>query len=107
MNKQTTLLIGQATDDQINAWKAANAGGIYGITVENHIGYFKEPNRQEMNQAYSKVDSDAFLDSWEELATLTYIGGSKELLTNDRLFFATARMMKTRQESVKAELVNL
>lgn len=100
-------LIGQATQEQIDAWKKANPLGIYALISGGHIGYFKNPSRQELNCAMSKADTSAPLDMYEELATLTFIDGSRELLDNDNKFIGIATQMKQKFEGEKAELVNL
>jgi len=100
-------LIGQADQSQIDTWKKENTEGIYQIEVEGHAGYFKNPNRREMNCAMSKADPDAALDMYEELARVTFLGGSKDVLENDSMFFGVVRQIKVKMEGKKAKLVNL
>jgi hypothetical protein len=80
------MLKGQATDAQIAEWKARFKYGIYGIEVDGHIAYFKNPGRNELNCAMSKADRDRALAIFEELANVTFIGGSEEVLTDDQMF---------------------
>jgi hypothetical protein len=100
-------LTGQQTDEQIKAWKQQYKQGIYAVEVDGHIGYFKNPNRFEMNCALSKASSLAALDMYEELATLTYIGGSEDVLNDDQKFFGLVQQVRTKIDGKKAKLVNL
>lgn len=76
MSQETQKPVGQASEKEIADWKAKYKAGIYSIEVEGHIGYFKNPGRQELNCAMAKADRDRALDIFEELAELTFIGGS-------------------------------
>ncbi len=102
-----SLLIGQATEEQINEWKAKHTGGIYGIAVDGHIGYFKKPSRAEMNMSMAESSKEAPLDLFETLARATHIGGSEEVLNNDELWFGVVQQLKTVMDGKKAEIVNL
>jgi hypothetical protein len=103
----TTQLIGQVPDTQIAEWKAKYREGIYAIAVDGHIGYFKNPGRHELNCALSKADKDHALAVYEELASVTFLGGSDRLLTEDQLFIGMSQELKTKLEGKKATLVNL
>ncbi len=103
----TNLLIGQATDAQIAEWKAKYKTGIYAISVDGHVGYFKNPGRHELNCALSKADKDKALDVFEELAQVTFIGGSEEILKDDQMFIGVSQEMKVKLDGKKATLVNL
>lgn len=100
-------LVGQQTDEQIQAWKQQYKQGIYAIEIDNHIGYFKNPNRHEMNCTLSKASSDAALDMYEELARLTFLGGSEDVLNDDQKFFGLVQQVRTKMDGKKAKLVNL
>lgn len=100
-------IAGQQNEEQIQAWKHQYKQGIYAIEVDNHIGYFKNPSRHEMNCAMSKASSDAALDMYEELARLTFIGGTEEVINNDQMFFGLVQQIKVKMEGKKAKLVNL
>ena len=101
------LPVGQATDQQIAEWKLKYKYGIYAMEVDGHIGYFKNPGRNELNCAMSKADRDKALDVFEELANLTFIGGSEELLKDDQMFIGISQELKVKLEGKKAKLVNL
>ncbi len=100
-------LIGQATPEEITAWKKEHPGGIYAIEVSGHVVYFKNPDRHEMNSALSKAEKDAALDMFEELATITKLGGSDEPLKDDQMFFGLIQEIRTKMDGLKAKLVNL
>ncbi len=104
---QDFQLIGQATATEIAGWKAKYKQGIYGLEVDGHIAYFKNPGRNELNCAMSKADRDKALDVFEELASLTFIGGSEEVLTDDQMFIGISQELKGKLEGKKARLVNL
>lgn len=107
METENTQLIGQQSNEQIQKWKQQYKQGIYSIEAGGHIAYFKNPNRHEMNCTMSKASMDAALDMYEELAKLTFIGGSEALLNEDQLFFGLAQQIKVKMEGKKATLVNL
>ena len=100
-------LIGQASEDQINEWKRKYKTGIYSVEVDGHIGYFKNPGRNELNCAMSKADREKALDIFEELANITFIGGSEEILKDDQMFIGVSQELKVKLEGKKAILVNL
>ncbi len=100
-------LIGKASDEQINSWKQKYKQGIYSVEVDGHIGYFKNPGRNELNCAMSKADRDKALHIFEELANITFIGGSEELLKDDQMFIGVSQELKVKLEGKKARLVNL
>ena len=107
MSKDTNVLKGQATDEQIAEWKAKYKYGIYAMEVDGHIGYFKNPGRNELNCAMSKADRDKALDIFEELANVTFIGGSEEILKDDQMFIGVSQELKVKLDGKKAKLVNL
>ncbi len=100
-------LIGQATDAQIAEWKAKHKYGIYAVEVDGHVGYFKNPGRNELNCAMSKADRDKALDIFEELANITFIGGSEDILKDDQMFIGVSQELKVKLDGKKAKLVNL
>lgn len=48
-------LIGQATQEQINSWKA-KYGSVFYTTADNRIAYFRKPNRKELSYAMRLQD---------------------------------------------------
>jgi hypothetical protein len=106
MNNELELT-GQASESQIKEWKQKHKYGIYAIEVDGHIGYFKNPGRHELNCAMSKADRDKALDIFEELANITFIGGSEEILKDDQMFIGVSQELKVKLDGKKATLVNL
>lgn len=95
-------LTGQATPDQIAAWKKLH-GDVYEITVNSHVGYVRGFDRATMKFALSqlkiKLDKDSHgaevsVEKMIELGEIglknCWIGGSEEILSNDRMFMAAA-----------------
>lgn len=103
----TQALIGQATPEEIKAWKGTHKNGIYALEVDGHIGYFKNPSRHDMNLAMSKASAEAALDMYETMLGATFIGGSEAILNNDDMFFGALQQIKTKMDGKKAVLVNL
>ena len=104
-------LIGQATDADILAWKGKYPMGIYAIYVPEpnptHVGYFKNPNRIEVNVALAEASTARKLASTEKLADLTFIGGSEELLKNESFFLGICDDIREKMDGVKTKVVNL
>ena len=100
-------LLGLATQEQIRNWKQQHAGGIYALETGGHIAYFKNPGRQEVNCALRKSDKDRVLDVYEELAAVTFLGGSEEVLRDDRKFLGICRELKSKLDGARVRLVNL
>lgn len=100
-------LIGEATAAQIQAWKEQYPDGIYAAESRDHIGYFKEPSRSEVNCALSKATATKPLAVLEEFADLTYIGGSEAILKNDQVFLGVCVALKDKMNGIPAKLVNL
>jgi len=100
-------LIGQANGEQIQAWKSKYRYGIFAIETEGHVAYFKNPDRHDLNCALSKSERERVLSVYEELASITFIGGSENILTDDQMFIGASQELKVKLEGKKARLVNL
>lgn len=107
MDNNTKLLVGSVSPKKTEEWKLKYKAGIYAIEVDGHIAYFKNPNRHELNCAMSKADRDNTLAIYEELANLTFIGGSEAVLTDDQMFLGICQELHLKLEGKKATLVNL
>ena len=101
------VLIGEASAEQITEWKEKYKQGIYRLVTKGHVSYFQNPSRIHMNASMSRANMDSPLDMYEQLAKLTYIGGSKEPLQNDAMFFGVTTALKTKMDGEKAVLENL
>jgi hypothetical protein len=75
--------------------------------VDGHVGYFKNPGRDEVNSALSQADKDTPLDMFAELANSTFLGGSDQILKDEPMFIGLANAIKVKLDGKKAVLVNL
>ena len=107
MQKQTIAFIGQLSEKEIADLKEKNKAGIYAISVGGHIAYFRNPTRQDINIAVSQLDQDNPMDYYEGLMRETYVGGSKALMEEDRLYLGAVSQVRKKAEGDKAVLVNL
>lgn len=98
-------LIGQATDEQIAAWKG-KYGEISAIEVGGHICYIRKPERTDID--YSSVGSKgAPLKFNEILMRECWLGGSEEIQRNDGLFLGASGELSSLIEAKTAKLVKL
>jgi hypothetical protein len=101
-------LSGQATAEQIAAWKKSHPNGIFALKNENgKIGYFKKPSWTEASYIASRYDADAPLDHIKEAAEMFFIGGDKSLLENDSELIGVVIKLRDQINGVQAEVVNL
>ena len=104
--EQRVPFIGEVDEKQIADWKKLSPLGIYQVVSESgHVGYFRNPNRNEVNCALQKTKQP--LDPIIELANLTVLGGSKELLSNDTMFLGILNEIKGKLDGQRAVLVDL
>lgn len=97
--------IGQATPEQIAAWKEEH-GDVFSIKAEGHICYLKKPSRKAISYASvaGKVDPLKFN---ETLLRECWLGGSEEIRKNDDLFLAASGVLNDIVEVKEAELEKL
>lgn len=107
MTGETKTMKGQVSLSQIDEWKQKYPYGIYAVEVDGHVAYFKNPGRHELNCALTKADKEKALAVFEELANITYIGGSEEVLKDDQMFIGICLELKVKLDGKKARLVNL
>ena len=100
-------LHGQLSEAEINQLKGKHKLGIYSIKVGGHIGYFREPDIDDLNSMYAAEDNHAIMEMWLVLGEGTFIGGSKELLTNAILFRSTQKRLMEKVRGEESEMVNL
>lgn len=104
MNKKV-LEIGKATPEQIAMWKAQH-GDVFEISVENHFGYLKKPDRKVLSYATSVGQSDPM--KFNELVLQNcWLGGSPELKEKDEYFFAVVAQLNVLIEVKEAEIKKL
>ena len=73
MEKEEKTLVGQATPEQIEAWKKQH-GRLFSTTADGHVGYFRKPNRKELSYALSLQSKP--LEMTEMLLKQCFVGGS-------------------------------
>jgi hypothetical protein len=102
-------LNGQVDQAQIDAWKAKYPMGIYAFEINGQIGYFKNPNRKEINCALYNAVPESPLSSYEELAKLTFLPGQPNttMLDDDTIYSSLMACMKLKSETLSGKLVNL
>jgi len=112
-------LTGQATDEQIAAWKKIH-GDVYSIEVEEHICYVKGFTREAMKYALSQLkvridtstnsaemDVEKMLAIGEVGLQNCFIGGSEAIKTNDRLWLSACMQMGELFEVAEAKIKKL
>lgn len=93
-------LIGEVAENQIAVWKKQHKD-VFSIEVEGHIGYVRGFDRATMKYALSQlsikandkeqtISAEKIINIGEIGLTNCWLGGSDEILTNDRLFIAAA-----------------
>jgi len=92
MEKESTSLTGQASEEQIAIWKYKH-GDIFSAVVDNHIAYFKKPSRQQL--AYSMTLQNNPLKQTECILRECFVGGSEVILTNSDYFMGSSSIVKT------------
>jgi hypothetical protein len=98
-------LIGQATPEQIEAWKK-KYGKLYGIKVDGHICYLKKPDRKTLSYASVAGAKDP-LKFNEVMLNNCWVGGSDEIKTDDEMFLGVSGKISELINVKEAELVNL
>lgn len=74
MENEEKTLVGQATPEQIEAWKKEH-GRLFSTTADGNVGYFRKPNRKELSYALSLRDKP--LEMTETLMRQCFLGGSR------------------------------
>lgn len=107
--KEVGALIGQATDAQIKEWKEKHTLGVFAITSNNHIAYFREVDIKDLNEASALTTQDTSLDYYIVLGNTLYLGGSRELFEgkNTQLKLNFIATIRKKTIGIEGELVNL
>lgn len=84
MEKEQLKFKGQATPEQMEAWKNLYVD-VFEITAEDKVAYLKRPDRKTMSAAASVGETDPMRFN-EILLENCWIGGDEEIKTNDRYF---------------------
>jgi len=105
--KDTAEYTGEVTDTQIAAWKEKNPKGIFFVKSGDHIGYFRNPYRGDVNAALAEMDNKKPLASIEKFCKMIWLGGSDAILNEDQIWLGVCAQVKDKMNGIKAELVNL
>lgn len=98
-------VFGEATEAQISQWKAVH-GEVFEVTVENHFGYLKKPDRKVLSYATTVGQTDPMKFN-ELILQNCWLGGSEELKTKDEYFFAVVAQMNVLIEIKEAQIKKL
>lgn len=98
-----TPLEGQASQQQIDEWKAKH-GEFFGIKVGGRICYLRKPDRKQLSYI-SGIGTKDGIKSNEILMKSCWLGGSEEIQTNDALFLGACTHLGALIEVKQAELV--
>lgn len=102
-----TVLIGEATPEQIAQWKKEHPKGITGFeTNDGKVAYFKTPERDVLKMATDAVQN-GISEYNEVIAENCFIGGEKTVLTDVKYYNSLGKAMNELAEGVKGKLVKL
>lgn len=104
MSKQ---LNGQATPDQIKKWKDANKDGIYFISNDTDVAYFREPKLQDVEAAIAVASDERPFAAIKKFGELTMIGGSEKILNDGKMFLGAKKILAQHWGGTEATSGNL
>ena len=103
MNKEK--LTGQATDEQIEAWKKEH-GDIFKLAAGNSVCYLKKPTRKILGYA-GTGGKNSPLKFNEILLEHCWLGGDEKIKTDDTLFLSASGKLSGIVKTVEASLEKL
>ena len=103
--KNSKVLIGTATPEQIAEWKE-NHSNIFAVKVGGHIAYLKTPDRKTLSFA-SNIGTKDPIKFNETLLTNCWLGGSEQIKKDDDLFLGVSGKLAELIEVKEAELEKL
>lgn len=106
MEKEEKTLVGQATPEQIEAWKREH-GDVYAITVDDGVLYVRKPKRRDLSYASSASAKKGGLDYIEAVMKNCKLGGDDSIITDDAKFMGASGQMATLIDIKEAELKKL
>ena len=97
----------QITQTQIEDWKKKH-GDVVSYTVDDKVGYFRKPTRQEISYASvaSSQGKDAIKYS-ETLMNSCWLGGDREILDKDEYFIGAMGVIEALTEVKVGEVKKL
>ena len=96
---------GEATKEQIQAWKAKHKE-VFQITVGDSVCYLHKPDRVTMKAIASVGNSDPIRAN-EVLLANCWLGGDESIKTDDAKFFGVSSQLAKIVEIKEAELKKL
>ena len=84
-------LAGQATPEQIEAWKQKH-GDVFAVTVGNSVCYLKRPTRKAISYASVAGKNDP-LKFNEVLLNDCWLGGDDRIKSDDTMFISASAMV--------------
>ncbi len=105
MEKETKQLIGQATPEQIEAWKI-QFGTVKEVEIDGHVCYLRLPDRKILGMA-SALGSNDPIKFNELLLANCWLGGSEAIKTNDELFLGVSQVLGELVTFKTAKIKNL
>jgi len=101
----TEILKGQATDDEIKAWKEKH-GKVHFIKVLNSICYLKKPSRKALSYASVAGEKDP-LKFNEIMLNDCWLGGDEDIKKDDTMFLSVSKNVSKLIEVLETELGEL
>ena len=105
MENEKTL-VGQATPEQIEAWKREH-GEVFAIEVDGGVLYVRKPSRRDLSFAYSAAAKKSGLEYMESIMKNCKLGGDESIITEDAKFMGASAQMATLIEVKEAQIKKL
>lgn len=99
-------LKGQATPEQIEAWKK-QYGEVVEAKAEGHVAYFKKPTRPQLSYAMSLENQGKTLEMVEHVLKSCYLSGSDVFLKNTDYMLGAAGVVERLVSVKQVEIKNL
>ena len=91
MEKEEKTFVGQATPQQIEAWKRQH-GDIYAVECGDSICYLKKPSRKALGYA-SYASKTNPLNFNETILNDCWLGGDESIKTDDAKFLGVSQLL--------------
>lgn len=106
-NKENKNQNQPVTQQQIDAWKAANPRGLWELSIEDKKCFVRKPTRNEMKYAMTLATKNDPLGMVEEILNSCFLGGDREILEDDDYFYGAAMQLQELIEIKNGELKKL
>ena len=104
MENTEKVMVGQATPEQIEAWKR-KYNKIYTAKVDGHIGYFRKPDRKELSYVMRLKNDERAMT--EMILKQCHIGGSTVFLEDVEYMLGSSDLINKLVTAKKAEVGEL